>query len=137
LSYTTFVLSGLKVTYNKRTEVNDPIARVILKIKNTGSLPGTEILQLYISAPNSPTQRPVKELYGFEKVSLQPGEEKEVEIGIDKYATSFWDESEGKWCSEMGDYVVVVQTGGESGKGDVVRLEAGLRVEKTVWWLGL
>jgi len=137
LSYTTFVLSGLKVIYDKRTEVNDPIARAILKIKNTGSLPGTEILQLYISAPNSSTQRPVKELHGFEKVSLQPGEEKEVEIRIDNYATSFWDGSEGKWCSEMGDYVVVVQTGGESGKGDVVRLETGLRVEKTVWWLGL
>jgi beta-glucosidase len=137
LSYTTFALSDLKVTYDKHTRVNDPIARAILKIQNTGSLPGSEILQLYISAPNSPTQRPLKELHGFEKVFLQPGEGKEVEIAIDNYATSFWDESEGKWCSEMGDYVVVVQTGGESVKGGVVRLETGLRVEKTVWWLGL
>ncbi len=131
-AYTTFTLSDLKVSYDKDTEVNDPIAQAILKIKNTGSLTGSEVLQLYTSAPNSPTQRPVRELHGFEKVFLQSGEEKEVEIAIDNYARSFWDESEGKWCSKMGDYGVVVWTGGEGSEGDKVRVKTGLRVEKTV-----
>jgi beta-glucosidase len=98
-----------------------------------GSRPGAEVLQLYVSAPNSPTQRPVKELQGFEKVFLQPGEEKTAQIKIDKYATSFWDESEGKWCSEKGEYKVIVGTSSM----DPECLVGTLVVEETRWWLGL
>lgn len=104
-----------------------------LKVKNTGSSAGAEILQLYVSAPKSPTQRPVKELHGFEKVYLQPGEEKEVQIKIDEYATSFWDESEGKWCSEKGEYKVIV---GRS-SSDAIGMEATFIVAETRYWLGL
>jgi len=103
-------------------------------VKNAGSVPGSEILQLYISAPNSPTQRPVKELHGFEKVFLEAGEEKIVEIAIDKYATSLWDESEEKWCSEKGKYKVIVAT---NSAVDAAKAEGELEVEKTRWWIGL
>lgn len=91
----------------------------IVKIKNTSSVPGAQVLQLYISAPNSPTHRPVKELHGFEKVYLEAGEEKEVQIPIDQYATSFWDEIESMWKSERGIYDVLVGFSSQeiSGKG--------------------
>lgn len=62
---------------------------------------------------------------------MKPGEEKTVKIPIDAYATSFWDESEGKWCSEKGIYKVVVTTG--HGQSE----EADLEVEQTRFWLGL
>jgi beta-glucosidase len=75
----------------------------------------------------------VKELHGFEKVCLQPGEEKEVQIKIDEYVTSFWDESERKWCSEKGEYKVIVG----ASCVDPASLVGTLRVEETRWWLGL
>ena len=75
----------------------------------------------------------MKELHGFEKVYLQCGEEKEVRIKIDEYATSFWDESEGKWCSEKGEYKVIVGTSCI----DPASLAGTLSVEETRWWLGL
>lgn len=107
-----------------------------MTITNTGPYAGSEVLQLYISAPNSETQRPIKELHGFEKVFLQPGEEKKVQITIDKYAMSFWDESEGRWCVEKGEYGVWVGTTGREtkAKGGV---KGKLQVESTRWWLGL
>ncbi|KAH8819162.1 putative beta-glucosidase [Xylogone sp. PMI_703] len=130
LSYTTFSLSSLIVTTDPKT--NTYTAR--LKVKNTGSHAGSEVLQLYISAPNSPTQRPKKELHGFEKVFLKPAEEKWVDVAIDKYAMSFWDEIENKWCREEGVYNVIVAT---SSAADAVKVEAELAVPKTTWWLGL
>ena len=123
MSYTTFDLSNLTIS--------DWTASIT--VKNTGSRPGAIIVQLYVSAPNSPTQRPLKELHGFEKVFLQSGEEKVVQINIDEYATSFWDESEGKWCSEKGNYKIIVGTSAADSKS----LEGPLVVEKTRWWLGL
>lgn len=123
MSYTTFDLSNLTIS--------DWTASIT--VKNTGSRPGAIIVQLYVSAPNSPTQRPLKELHGFEKVFLQSGEEKVVQVNIDEYATSFWDESEGKWCSEKGNYKIIVGTSAADSKS----LEGPLVVEKTRWWLGL
>ena len=134
LSYTTFSLSNLSIqpTIKTVSPLRNLSAR--LTVKNTGSVAGSEILQLYISAPESSTQRPVKELHGFEKVHLEPGEEREVEIKIDEYATSFWDESERKWCSEKGNYKVIVSTSSAGGKAIV---ESSIEVQKTRWWLGL
>lgn len=103
-----------------------------VKVKNTGTVAGAQILQLYISAPSSPTPRPIKELHGFEKVFLQPGEEKEVQITVDKYATSFWDEIESMWKSEAGTYEVLVGTSSQRilGRGELI-------VPETSYWLGL
>lgn len=89
---------------------------------------------MYVSVPDSTTQRPIKELHGFEKVFLQPGEEKAVEIAIDIYATSFWAESEEKWCSEKGTYEVIVAT---SGAPDAKSVKARFEVGSTRYWLGL
>ena len=107
-----------------------PVATV--HIQNTGPRAGAQILQLYISSPESPTPRPVKELHGFEKVFLQPGEGKMVAIRLDRYATSFWDEIEEMWKSEAGRYEVLV---GFSSREVVARGE--FHVERTTYWRGL
>ena len=133
MSYTTFALSSLTITTAKSNSAS--LATASVKVRNTGSVAGAEILQLYVTAPNSPTQRPVKELHGFEKVFLQPGEEKEVSIEVDRYATSFWDESEGKWCSEEGEYGIWVSNTSEI--GSKWGLDGKLTVGATRWWLGL
>lgn len=103
-----------------------------LCLKNTGRRAGAQILQLYISAHNSPTPRPIKELHGFEKVFLEPGKEKTVRIEVDKYATSLWDEIESMWKSEKGDYEVLVGTSSVDILGKAV-----LKVPETRYWLGL
>ncbi|TAQ86959.1 hypothetical protein B7494_g4714 [Chlorociboria aeruginascens] len=109
LSYTTFSLTSISLSTSLS---NHHYFSANVTVKNTGSRPGSEILQLYIKAPESPTQRAVKELHGFEKVYVEAGEEKTVEIPIDKFATCFWDESEMQWCSEQGKYEVMVTTSG-------------------------
>jgi beta-glucosidase len=124
LSYTTFSLSSLTVTATA--------ARVT--IKNTGSVAGAEIIQLYVSAPSSPTVRPQKELHGFQKVYLEAGEEKAVVVSIDKYAGSFWDEIENCWRLEKGIYEVLV---GNSSQADGKWLKASFEVAKEKLWLGL
>ncbi|KAL2827201.1 hypothetical protein BDW59DRAFT_171490 [Aspergillus cavernicola] len=101
LSYTTFAVSPEAfVSPNTFTPENPPTATV--QVKNTGKVAGAQVLQLYVAAPNSLTPRPQKELQGFEKVFLEPGQENEVVIGLDKYATSLWDEIEEMWKSEAG-----------------------------------
>ncbi|KAL4787305.1 glycosyl hydrolase family 3 N terminal domain-containing protein [Aspergillus varians] len=103
LSYTTFAVSPeVSMAPDTFTPESPPVATV--RVKNTGRLSGAQVLQLYVAAPNSPTPRPRKELQGFEKVFLQSGEEKVVDIKLDKYATSFWDEIEEMWKSEIGVY---------------------------------
>jgi len=103
-----------------------------VQIKNNGNLAGAQILQLYISAPDSPTPRPSKELHGFEKVFLQPGEERAVDIHLDRYATSFWDEIEEMWKIEQGTYEVLI---GTSSKAVVAR--GTFQVDRTTYWRGL
>ncbi|KAL4955337.1 glycosyl hydrolase family 3 N terminal domain-containing protein [Aspergillus filifer] len=103
LSYTTFVISSEASIFPETFRPENPPTATVL-VKNTGKSAGAEVLQLYVAAPNSPTPRPQKELHGFEKVFLQPGEETVVVITMDKYATSFWDEVEEMWKSEAGVY---------------------------------
>ncbi|EED17952.1 beta-glucosidase, putative [Talaromyces stipitatus ATCC 10500] len=132
LSYTSFELTSSIIAIEP--EIFDPERPSIVsfRLKNTGQRAGAQIIQLYISAPNSPTPRPIKELHGFEKVSLAPGEEKTVSITIDKYATSLWDEIESMWKSEGGEYEVLVGTSSVDILGKAV-----LKVPETRYWLGL
>lgn len=104
----------------------------IVTIKNTSKIASAQVLQLYISAPNSQTSRPAKELHGFEKVFLEAGEERQVHIHIDRYATSFWDEIESMWKSEAGIYNVLV---GDSSQH--ILAKGRLVVPETYFWLGL
>ena len=123
LSYTTFTYSNLQCTSSHCT----------VDIHNSGSCTGSTVAQLYISPPStSSISRPLKELKGFTKVSLEPGENKTVEIALDSLATSFWDEDEEAWRSEKGVYGVQV---GESSAD--IRVVGGFEIEETTSWTRL
>lgn len=102
LSYTTFGYSDLKV------EVGDKSAKIIFKLKNTGSVAGAEVAQVYVGMKSSKVFRAMKELKGFEKVFLAPGEEKEVTIELDERAFAYYCSGAHRWCVEPGDYVISV-----------------------------
>ena len=77
-------------------------------MKNTGKKAGAEVAQLYINDIKSSVPRPAKELKGFEKIFLNPGEEKTVSITIDKEALSFFDADKHAWVAEPGDFEALI-----------------------------
>ncbi|KAI9371250.1 glycosyl hydrolase family 3 N terminal domain-containing protein [Aspergillus egyptiacus] len=134
LSYTTFSRENLTLTTvpEKPTlEDGEPITATVT-VTNTGKVAGAEVVQLWAHPPATEVNRPVRELKGFAKVRLEPGEQKTVEIVVEKkLATSWWDEKREKWASEKGVYEVQV-----TGTGEGV-LKATFEVEKTRFWNGL
>ena len=117
LSYTTFEYKDLKID----TE------GVTFTIKNTGNVSGTEIAQLYVGKSSETVFRPVRELKGFVRVELQPGEEKEVRIGFDDKTFRFYDTRTDSWEIESGTYQIMI---GENAQQMV--LEGTLDVKGTV-----
>ncbi|KAA8564865.1 hypothetical protein MFRU_008g02920 [Monilinia fructicola] len=129
LSYTQFSISDLTV------EKIEKSIKVRVKVKNIGEIPGAEVVQVYIKQQNPSIRRPNKELKGFDKVFLEAGEEKTVEVNIDiKYAAAFWDEVREAWIVEKDEYEVIVGNTSEEGNGE---LRGKFEVEKTEWWNGL
>jgi beta-glucosidase len=108
LSYTQFEYSGLKLS-KKRLEGKDEI-RITCQVKNTGKLPGKEVVQLYFSCHNSKLIRPVQELKGFEKVSLEPGESKEVAFSVATSDLSYFNANSDSWEVENGTYEIRVSS---------------------------
>ncbi|AFD05220.1 glycoside hydrolase family 3 C-terminal domain-containing protein [Solitalea canadensis] len=106
LSYTTFEYG--KVTADKKELTADDKITFTVNVKNTGTREGSEVVQLYISDLKSSLPRPVKELKGFEKVSLKPGETKTVTITVDKAALSFFDDKKHEWVAEPGDFEALI-----------------------------
>ena len=102
LSYTTFEYSNAKAS--KSTMKADGKITVSVQVKNTGDRPGAEVVQLYISDPQASIDRPAKELKGFEKVWLNPGESKKVSFTIDASALSYYDMSRSAWYAEPGEF---------------------------------
>ena len=106
LSYTTFKVSNLRA--DKKEMAADDQLTISADVKNVGSVAGAEVLQLYISDTKSSQPRPVKELKGFKKVYLEPGETQQVSFIIDRSALSFYDEKTGAWTAEPGEFVAMV-----------------------------
>lgn len=98
LSYTTFEYGKAKM--NGMT--------VTTTVKNTGDRKGSEVVQLYISDVKSSLPRPVKELKGFQKVTLNPGESCEVTFNIDNSMLSFYDDAKGEWRMEPGRFEAII-----------------------------
>ena len=98
MSYTTFAYSDL---------VTDEQG-VSLTVTNTGSVAGTEIVQLYIAKKNSELFRPAKELKGFARVTLAPGEKQRITIMLDDKAFRFWNVKANRWEIEGGEYELLV-----------------------------
>jgi beta-glucosidase len=106
LSYTSFNYSDLKLS-SKDLQKNDKLV-VSFNLKNTGKLKGDEVVQLYIKDILCSVDRPEKELKGFNKISLNPGEEKLIEFTIDKNVLSFFDITTKSWLAEPGEFEVMI-----------------------------
>ena len=102
LSYTTFAYG--KAVADKKVMGQDETLTITLPVTNTGSREGSEVIQLYISDLKSSLPRPVKELKGFSKVKLAPGETREVTFTIGKEALSFFDDTRHEWVAEPGKF---------------------------------
>lgn len=107
LSYTDFSVSS--VTLDKEEMGPEDIIRAGVRIKNTGTRSGTETVQLYLRDTAASVVRPVRELKGFEKVTLEPGEEREIVFTIDESMLRFHTEKNG-FASETGDFLVFIGT---------------------------
>ena len=117
LSYTTFQISHLRA--DKKEMTSDGQLTVSVDVKNTGAVAGAEVLQLYISDVKCSQPRPVKELKGFKKVCLSPGETQTVSFTIDRSALSFYDEQSGAWIAEPGEFVAMVNSSSASTKNKI------------------
>lgn len=102
LSYTTFAYSNPVISSKKITA--DGTVEVSVNVKNTGSVAGKEVVQLYIGDDKASVIRPAKELKGFRKVSLQPGETKTVTFTIKADDLKFFDEVKHEWVAESGTF---------------------------------
>ena len=125
LSYTEFEYSDMKLSADRITD-KDTVT-VSFKVKNTGSVAGAEVAQVYVCDDESTIFRPVHELKGFKKVFLEPGEEKEIKITLDKRAFAFYNVNINDWFVESGSFTVC--TGASSRD---IRLTSKLYVESTV-----
>jgi beta-glucosidase len=108
LSYTTFELSGLAVSVAGSVETGDVRALVAVTVTNTGERAGSHVVQVYVADDLSSVARPDRELKGFAKVRLEPGESREVTVGLDQRAFSFWSEQLHRWAVEAGDFTISV-----------------------------
>jgi beta-glucosidase len=113
LSYTTFEYKDLEADNQ-----NDGSVIISLLVKNSGKRQGSEIVQIYVSDTQSDVSRPVKELKGFKKVTLLPGEETNVSITLDRNAFAYYDETGRQWVVEPGKFKILAGSSTED-----VRLE--------------
>ena len=125
LSYTSFAYSGIKVS-KKKIKDTDTLT-VTFKVKNTGNVPGAEIVQLYVKDAESTIFRPEKELKGFKKVFLAPGEETVVTLTLDKRSFAYYNVNIHDWHVESGKFEILV---GASSRD--IRLKAEITVDSTV-----
>jgi beta-glucosidase len=103
LSYTTFKYSGLSVK-----PASDGRFEVSFDVRNTGAREGADVAQVYVAAGAGKVERPLKELKGFSKVSLKPGESKRVTVWLDGRSLSYYDVSAKGWRAEPGTFDVLV-----------------------------
>ncbi|CAK4027760.1 glycoside hydrolase family 3 [Lecanosticta acicola] len=129
LSYTTFEMKSVQVD---APDNSDEVV-VSVDVANTGSTAGAEVVQVYVASQTCSISRPKKELKGFAKVFVEPGQSAKAEIKLSKkYATSFYHEGKDAWVSEQGTYKVLV-----GNSSAYTPLEATLDVAKTLVWKGL
>ena len=106
LSYTTFDYGKPRV--DAKSMFPDGKVTVSVRVKNTGKRTGQETVQLYVSDKKASLPRPVKELKGFQKVTLAPGEEKEVNFIVTREALSFFDDRKHAWVAEPGTFEALI-----------------------------
>ena len=106
LSYTTFAYSNLQL--DKESILDTDTLTVTVDVENAGNVAGSEVVQLYVADRESSVFRPVRELKGFEKVFLQPGEKKTVSFTLDKRAFAYYHVGLKDWFAETGDFGIQI-----------------------------
>ena len=119
LSFTTFDYSELRVEKGANETYN-----VTLNVRNTGKVPGSEIVQLYVAGDHSKLPRPVKELKGFAKVFLEPGQVKKVTMHLNSRSFAYYDVTFRKWKVTPGNFEVMAG----SSSADI-KLKTGLMIK--------
>ena len=125
LSYTTFEYSNLDLSDREITDEDTMTATVT--VTNTGSRTGKTVVQLYVRDVQSTVIRPVRELKGFEKVELRPGESKEVTFTLDKRSFAYWNQDIQDWHVETGEFAIEI---GQSSRD--IQLTGSVKVHSTV-----
>ena len=106
LSYTTFLYSDIKVS--EKSIDDTQTVDVSFTLKNTGSVEGKEAVQLYVGDDESTYERPIKELKAFQKISLKPGESKEVKFTLGKRDFAYWNPEIHNWHVETGSFTIYI-----------------------------
>jgi beta-glucosidase len=106
LSYTTFKYSNLNLVPGSE-KPGLPVT-IEFELSNTGSRAGAEVAELYVQPINPGVVRPLKELKGFKKVFLQPGEKQKVSVALDKSAFAYYDPDKKGWVAEKGEYRILI-----------------------------
>jgi len=106
LSYTTFKYSNLNLV--PAHDASGPLVTVEFKLANTGSRAGAEVAQVYVQEASPSLPRPLKELKGFKKVFLQPGEKQKVSVALDRNAFAHYDPDKKGWVADKGAYKILV-----------------------------
>ena len=104
LSYTTFAFKNLTVS----PASGDQLVTVAFDVSNTGARSGAEVAQVYVGDKHAKVPRPVKELEGFARVELNPGETKHVQVTLDRRAFSYYDVKSHSWAVAPGDFDIYV-----------------------------
>ncbi|KAH7184809.1 glycoside hydrolase superfamily [Fusarium flagelliforme] len=133
LSYSTFAYSNLNVPKEFESSVDHQM-QVSVDVTNKGQYSGPEVVQLYIHHADSSLQRPIRELKAFNKVYLDVDETKKVDLTLDKYSVSFWDQETHKWKAEAGTYTVILASSSNP-KDEIQR--ADFVLNETFYWKGL
>lgn len=132
MSYTTFDISDLKISEPNLAE-NDLSLEVSATVKNTGTLTGSEVVQVYVSLPNVGVTTPKLQLRGFTKVrDLAPGEARVARVKLERLACAFWEERSGRWEARKGTYGVRVGRSSHE-----LPLEGEFELKKTLSWTGV
>ena len=106
LSYTTFRIDNARLSALELSDEGS--VEVSVDVTNTGERAGKEVVQLYVSDLNGTPDRPIKELRGFAKVELAPGETKTVTLTVDARALSYYNEALGDWFAPSGQYALLL-----------------------------
>lgn len=121
LSYSTFAYDAPQVA---AAEINgDGEVTVSVRVENTSSVAGEEVVQLYVRAEQSRVKRPVKKLYGFRRIALQPGEAQTVTFTVPAIELAIWDVTREKYAVESGEYTLLVGS-----TSDDIRTSAVVRI---------
>ena len=117
LSYTTFEFGEPRI--DRKSMKENGTVTVTVPVTNTGAVAGSEVVQLYIADVEASVDRPMKELKGFAKVALEPGQKADVSFTIGKDALSFFDAEKHAWVAEKGIFRAIVAASAADVKGTV------------------